>query len=86
MLDIFTDKNNMKHVHVAMKSVREKQGGWCTFFNMKYYFWHGGNFKLWDPATGFPTEDEDFALWHPFVDEAVTKRLMSRTLSSRFLK
>ena len=53
-----------------------RQGGWCTFFNMKYYFWHGGNFKFWDPATGLPSEDEDFALWHPFVNEVATKRVL----------
>ena len=53
-----------------------RQGGWCTFFNMKYYFWHGGNFKFWDPATGLPSEDEDLALWHPFVNEVATKRVL----------
>ena len=29
-----------------------------------------------DIIAGFPTEDEDFGLWHPFVNEVVTKRVI----------
>ncbi len=59
---------------------KEKEGwreGVSNFFIMKFYFWHGGNFKFWDPATGFPSEDEDFLLWHPFSEsiERVLRRL-----------
>ncbi|GFH55472.1 hypothetical protein CTEN210_11948 [Chaetoceros tenuissimus] len=48
----------------------KERAGWRQgvnrFFHMKYYFWHGGNFRFWDPSTGFPTEDEDFGLYHPY--------------------
>ena len=55
-----------------------RQGVPANFFGMRYYFWHGGNFKFWDPSLGFPTEDEDFALYHPFEDVEATKRLLAR--------
>ncbi|GFH55471.1 hypothetical protein CTEN210_11947 [Chaetoceros tenuissimus] len=57
-----------------------RQGSPSNFFGMRYYFWHGGNFRFWDPATGFPTEDQDFALYHPFQDAEATKRLLARRL------
>lgn len=56
---------------VGTHECKEKAGwmiGGNEFFSMKFYFWHGGNFKFWDPATGYPTEEEDFKLYHPFAD------------------
>jgi hypothetical protein len=68
----YVDPSERFHRCNSYKECKEK-AGWrfgspWDFFGMKYYFWHGGNFKLWDPATGIPTEDEDFNLYHPYHD------------------
>ncbi|GFH61847.1 hypothetical protein CTEN210_18323 [Chaetoceros tenuissimus] len=49
-------------------------GGFFAFFNSKYFFYHGGNFKLWDPSTGIPTEDENFSLYHGFSKEETSTK------------
>ena len=51
----------------------KERAGWRQgmnrFFHMKYYFWHGGNFRFWDPSSGLPTEEEDYGLYHPYEVE-----------------
>jgi len=65
----YADKSEQYDRCYGVKECKEKEGykepGVNNFFRMKFYFWHGGNFKFWDPATGFPSEDEDYLLWHP---------------------